>query len=132
LCFGIWARTVILGPVAVKTKINTITSLQRRSDKAGKVNEALLFALARARATGTPQWQVSALAGVNPTLLSLWVHGHRAPRAEEARRVADVLGAEVRDLWPDLPENKNEPGRGAELVEKVVAGDRDEKLYTTT
>jgi hypothetical protein len=57
---------------------------------------------------------------VNPTLLSLWVHGHRRPRTEDAQRVADALGIEVGALWPDLPLNDDEPSRGAELVGKGV------------
>lgn len=62
-----------------------------------------------------PQWRIASRAEISPTLLSLWVHGHRKPQLDAARRVAAVLAVEVSGLWPDLAtqcasENEDAPG----------------------
>jgi transcriptional regulator with XRE-family HTH domain len=49
-------------------------------------------------------WQVGHLAGVSPTVLSHIVTGRRNPRPTEAARLAQVLGASVGVLFPDLDE----------------------------
>jgi hypothetical protein len=77
---------------------NTSTSLPFSPD-GGQVNERLLFALARARVGGMPQWRVASRAGVSPSLLSFWVHGQRVPTRSQAEDVAAVLGYPVDQLF---------------------------------
>lgn len=55
--------------------------------------------------TGEPAWRVGRAAGLSPTVLSHIVTGRRAVTQEEARRLADVLEADVRDLFPELEED---------------------------
>lgn len=110
--------------------MNTVTTVAPPSDSAERhVNEPLLFALARIRARGVPQWQVASLAGVGPSLLSFWVHGHRSPRPDEARRVAEVLGLPVEELWPGLTQNDVSPA-GNRADEK--GGLRDGEVVSGT
>lgn len=54
--------------------------------------------------SGMASWQVGHLAGVSPTVLSHIVTGRRNPRPTEAARLAQVLGASVGVLFPDLDE----------------------------
>jgi transcriptional regulator with XRE-family HTH domain len=65
-----------------------------------RLNEALLLALARARARGESAYLVAARAGVHPSELSRWMNGRRNPNADQSRRVAEALGVEVDDIFP--------------------------------
>jgi len=120
-------------PAGVAAKENTAPSLKRRADEVTVVNERLLFALARARADGTPQWQIAAEKMLNPTLLSLWVHGRRKPSRAQALRVADALGVDVDYLWPDLQlqanpalsaHNEQRPGVQSRALQKTTVQGR--------
>lgn len=64
------------------------------------LNEALVIALARARASGRHAFQVAAAADVHPSELSRWTHGHTSPSPAQAERVATALGLPVKALFP--------------------------------
>jgi hypothetical protein len=52
--------------------------------------------------SGLPAWKVGYLADLTPTVLSHITTGRREPRPAEATRLAQVLGAKVGDLFPDI------------------------------
>jgi hypothetical protein len=52
--------------------------------------------------SGLPAWKVGYLADLTPTVLSHITTGRRDPRPAEAARLAQVLGAKVGALFPDL------------------------------
>ena len=53
-------------------------------------------------ASGLPAWKIAHLAGITPTVISHLCTGRREPRPTEAARLAQVLGAKVGSLFPDL------------------------------
>jgi transcriptional regulator with XRE-family HTH domain len=65
---------------------------------------ALYMRLAEARLAGRRQWQVAAEAEVDPAVLSEILNRHRDPTAEQAARIATVLGVGVTDVFPELAE----------------------------
>lgn len=104
------------------------------------LNKQLLFALVYARATGTPQWQIARKSDVNPTMLSLWAHGHRTPSRDQALRVASALGVDIDYLWPDLQagsdpavsiHKEQRPGWQSEALQKSIPASKPESAEAT-
>jgi transcriptional regulator with XRE-family HTH domain len=54
-------------------------------------------------ADGRPNYLVAALAGMTAPKLSRIVNGHDAPSQTNRRRLAEVLGCEVDELFPTTP-----------------------------
>jgi plasmid maintenance system antidote protein VapI len=52
--------------------------------------------------SGMPAWKVGHLAGVSATVLSHICTGRRDVQQDEASRIADVLGADASELFPEL------------------------------
>lgn len=71
------------------------------------VNERLLIALAVARKSGTPAYEIAAECHVHPSDLSRWAYGRSRPSLEAARRVAKVLGQPSATLFPDPTDTLN-------------------------
>ena len=69
----------------------------------------MLTPLAIARqAKEIPQWRLAQAVGVPQTVLSNIEAGRRRPNANVARRVAEIFGLEVTDLFPDVDPNGGE------------------------
>lgn len=65
--------------------------------EAGELNESLRRALLRARLR---EDDVAALLGVDPKTVRRWLDG-RVPYASNRAALADLVGADEADLWPD-------------------------------
>jgi Helix-turn-helix domain len=52
--------------------------------------------------SGLPAWKIGYLAELTPTVLSHICTGRRDPQPAEAERLAEVLEADVAELFPDL------------------------------
>lgn len=70
----------------------------RKPDTCEAVSETVRKLFARMDAQGYRQAHVAGTMGVNPSELSLWRHGHRAPTVRNIEKLADALGVTLLDL----------------------------------
>ncbi|WP_204037760.1 DUF5753 domain-containing protein [Micromonospora qiuiae] len=67
------------------------------------MNHGLIRAMTEAGETAE---SLAGQVGVDPKTAQRWVNPGRIPHPRHRSRVADILGQDVEDLWPDLPKRR--------------------------
>lgn len=72
------------------------------------------------RARGLAIWGLSVMSGVSPSLLTAIEKWGYVPGANTQKRIADALGVQVEDIWPQEEKAETRPASATEAPQAGV------------